>query len=210
MTMSPFYPCGKPRSTGTHNETVKKLALFSAVINGIVMESQLRISISCVGVPNNSIKSRSTPTSISIRRHEVGITPLFLENVFSQALRYRRVITKDDNLIQNLQKLRDQLLQRGYKFSEINSQFNKVLHYSQKQLLINKKQQQQHSNILPFVVPFDKTTQSISSILKRHWHFINNEPRLKELWPATPILSLKKHPSLGDILVRADLPKTKQ
>ena len=130
--------------------------------------------------------------------------------IFSQALRYRRVITKDDNLIQNLQKLRDQLLQRGYKFSEINSQFNKVLHFSQKQLLINKKQQQQHSNILPFVVPFDKTTQSISSILKRHWHFINNEPRLKELWPATPILSLKEHPSLGDILVRADLPKTKQ
>ena len=23
MTMSPLYPCGKPRSTGTHNEIVK-------------------------------------------------------------------------------------------------------------------------------------------------------------------------------------------
>ena len=130
--------------------------------------------------------------------------------IHSQALRYRRVITKDENLIQNLQKLRDQLLQRGYQFSEINSQFNKVLNYSQKQLLINKKQQQQHSRILPFVVPFDKTTQSISSILKRHWHFIDNEPRLKELWPATPILSLKKHPSLGDILVLAEVPKKGQ
>ena len=27
MTMSPFFPCGKPCSAGTHNETVKSLAL---------------------------------------------------------------------------------------------------------------------------------------------------------------------------------------
>ena len=26
MTMSPMYPCGKPCSTGTHNETVKRMA----------------------------------------------------------------------------------------------------------------------------------------------------------------------------------------
>ena len=37
--------CGKPCSRGTHNETVRNLALFSSIINGIVMESRLRISI---------------------------------------------------------------------------------------------------------------------------------------------------------------------
>ena len=36
MTMSFLYPSGKPCSKGTHNETVKKLALFS-VINGIMI-----------------------------------------------------------------------------------------------------------------------------------------------------------------------------
>ena len=30
MTMSPLYPSGKPCSTGTHNETVKNLALSPA------------------------------------------------------------------------------------------------------------------------------------------------------------------------------------
>ena len=39
MTMSLLYPCGKPCSTGTHNETVKRLILFSAVINGIMIET---------------------------------------------------------------------------------------------------------------------------------------------------------------------------
>ena len=45
MTMSPLNPCGKSCSRGTHNETVKKLALFSSIINGIMKESRLRISI---------------------------------------------------------------------------------------------------------------------------------------------------------------------
>ena len=45
MTMSPLYPCGKPCSRGTHNETVKNLALFSSIISGIMNESRLRISI---------------------------------------------------------------------------------------------------------------------------------------------------------------------
>ena len=46
MTMSPLYPCGKPCSRGTRHETVKNLALFSSIINRIMKESWLRISIS--------------------------------------------------------------------------------------------------------------------------------------------------------------------
>ena len=34
MTMNPLYPYGKPSSTGTHDKTLKKLALFAAIING--------------------------------------------------------------------------------------------------------------------------------------------------------------------------------
>ena len=45
MTMSPLYSCGKTCSRGTHHETVKNLALFSSIINGIRKESRLRISI---------------------------------------------------------------------------------------------------------------------------------------------------------------------
>ena len=45
MTMSPLYPCGKPCSRRTHHETVKNLAVFSSIMNEIMMESRLRISI---------------------------------------------------------------------------------------------------------------------------------------------------------------------
>ena len=32
MTMSSLYPCGKPCSRGTHNETVKYFALFCSIM----------------------------------------------------------------------------------------------------------------------------------------------------------------------------------
>ena len=44
MRMSPLYPCGKPCATGTHSESVKKLALFSAFSIRMMMESRPRIS----------------------------------------------------------------------------------------------------------------------------------------------------------------------
>ena len=43
MTMSLFYPSGKTSSTETHSEAVKKLTLFSASFNRIMMESRIRI-----------------------------------------------------------------------------------------------------------------------------------------------------------------------
>ena len=43
MTMSSSYSRDKPCSTGTHSETVKKLTLFCAIINVIMMESRLLI-----------------------------------------------------------------------------------------------------------------------------------------------------------------------
>ena len=36
--MNPLYPCSKPCSTRTHNDTGKKLTLYSTIINGITME----------------------------------------------------------------------------------------------------------------------------------------------------------------------------
>ena len=45
MTISSLYACGESCSRGTHDETAKNLALFSSIINGIMKESRIRISI---------------------------------------------------------------------------------------------------------------------------------------------------------------------
>ena len=79
---------------------------------------------------------------------------------------------------------------KTYKNSEMN--FCKEATHSLKSIHSSAKFYIIH--IVPVVVPFDKATQSISRILKRHWHFISDEAQLKDLWSAMPILCLKKHP----------------
>ena len=46
MTMSPLYPCDKPCSAGTHKtETLKKLALFSALDRSIVHDRTAALAL---------------------------------------------------------------------------------------------------------------------------------------------------------------------
>ena len=74
MTMSPLYPSGKPCSRGTHNETVKNSALFSSIINGIMKESQLRISFpwECFQFFNRIENSITLTTAIHKSRNLIG------------------------------------------------------------------------------------------------------------------------------------------
>ena len=55
--------------------------------------------------------------------------------IYSQALRYRRIIT-DDNILRNqLEKLKIILMTRGYKTDTIDNAFGKATQHTQKQLL---------------------------------------------------------------------------
>ena len=50
MMMSPLYPCGKPCSRGTHNETVKNLALSSFFNHQWNYDGIMASNLSPVGV----------------------------------------------------------------------------------------------------------------------------------------------------------------
>jgi len=44
----------------------------------------------------------------------------------------------------------------------------------------------------------------------KHWHIIQQQPKLKQIFNQQPTVSYKKEMSLQDILVRAKLPSIKQ
>ena len=74
--------------------------------------------------------------------------------IYSQALRYMRIITNNEELEEKLETLRDNLIRRGYNLSEVKTQFNKIRQYSQSDLLFNNnKQTTQTVKNRPFVIP---------------------------------------------------------
>ena len=147
------------------------------------------------------------PTDICSLLHKQSFHPETCKQsvIYSQALRYRRIITDNETLKTKLEKLKTNLIRRGYSIEEINQQFQKVQQLSQTDALFGNSQPKKQGRILPFIIPYDKNTVQINKILKKHWKIIHENNTLKTIWPNQPFLALQRNKNIGDILVHTDL-----
>ena len=127
--------------------------------------------------------------------------------IYSQALRYRRIITDDTILLNQLRKLKIILLTRGYNTNTIDNAFKKATQYTQKQLLYSDKPDRTKTRPT-FNIPFNTNTTHIGQILKKHWHLIESDPTLKILWPDVPMVAYKRNKNIKELLVNSRLKKT--
>ncbi len=188
---------------------------FHQFINSIHATIKFEMSYSRTNIPfldtkihineNKELKSSLyiKPTDNCGLLHETSFHPASTKRgiIYSQALRYRRVITDDVKLKSCLTDLGTDLLKRGYNKTQIYTQFNKVTTMTQKHVLSNNLPENALPKPLPFIVPYDPTTSQIGKIIKEHWHYIREDPTLSAIWPNEPFLALKRHKNIKDILV---------
>ena len=74
---------------------------------------------------------------------------------------------------------------------------------NRKQALLPKPKA--NKRILPFVTQYHPAVPNVKQILMKHWHLIEEQPLLKEIFKQPPLISYKKGRSLKDILVRSKL-----
>ena len=77
-----------------------------------------------------------------------------------------------------------------------------------KEALRNKTKQTKE--VLPFVTTYNPATPNLKKILMKHWHIIQQQPKLKQIFNQPPIVSYRKEKSLKDILAREKIPSTSQ
>ena len=116
-------------------------------------------------------------------------------------LRYRRIITSDKDFQEKAQNLRATLIGRGYKDKDILPHIKKASSYTQSQLLQNITPGK-NKRPLPFIIPYNPDLTSLPHIFKQHWHFIENDPVLKQIWPEQPIIAYQRHRNLKEHFVR--------
>ena len=82
------------------------------------------------------------PTDICSLLHKQSFHPDTCKQsvIYSQALRYRRIITDNETLRTKLEKLNTNLIRRGYSIQEIDQQFQKVQQLSQTDALFGDSQ----------------------------------------------------------------------
>ena len=121
--------------------------------------------------------------------------------IYSQMLRYRRIITSDKEFQEKAQNLRVALIGRGYKDKDILPHINKASSYTQSQLLINTTPNN-NTRTLPFVIPYNPDLAPLSHILTQHWHYIENDPVLSRVWLEQPVIAYQRHKNLKEHFVR--------
>ena len=121
--------------------------------------------------------------------------------ILSQMLRYRRIITDDQEFQQKAQNLRVALIGRGYKDKDILPYIDKASAFTQSQLLSNTSSTDD-TRTLPFVIPYNPDLANLSNILKQHWHYIENDPVLSQIWPNQPVMAYQRHKNLKEHFVR--------
>ena len=150
----------------------------------------------------------SKPTDTFALLHFDSYHPLSTKEsiIYSQALRYRMIITKDDMLIEALKHLEWVLINRGYPRPLITKNIHKIMGFSQSDIL-NKTLVPTHNRATPtapiFSLPHGNLNKSINHILHSHWHLVANDTALSNTFTSAPLLATKRNTNFRDILVSA-------
>lgn len=132
---------------------------------------------------------------------------------YSQAIRYRRIIDKEDLFFEELQVLYSRLRSRGYPDELLLKTDNKIKKLSRTEVLKYKSKIDKDTefnaflkgkSFLPCIIPFHTDFQSnLKNMIKKHWTLmINANIKLLEVFKEEmPQIVFKKGVTLGDLLV---------
>lgn len=179
-----------------------------------------------VYIENNILKTKLyiKPTDKKQYLHYTSSHPTYTKTAipYSQALRYRRIISDDDILRTELESLQHKFTARQYPLQNTQLQLNRILTIPREQTLRykTKLQKQQEfaefvkgDTFLPCVVTFHPTLYinkqiNLKTTLKDKWQsLLNNNRELKDIFADnTPQLVFKKHKTLATYLTSAAYP----
>ena len=135
---------------------------------------------------------------------------------YSQALRYRRIISEDDNLVQQLRVLNSKFTTRNYPNKITSSQINKVLTIPRNTTLQyhNKSNIQNfNSTYVPLVLTFHPTlsinkNSNINHLLTTNWlSFLQTNPKLQKVFTnIIPKIVYRKHKTISNYVCSSKYP----
>ena len=146
------------------------------------------------------------PTDKNLLLHYSSHHPQHLKRniVYTQALRYKRIISEPHLLNQELGTLKDIFLARGYPLRLINQQINKAKLIPRHTLLMDKPKltpNQPTNRKLTIKVPFHPAHNHTKKEIVRSWRRTSTDSTLNKLWPTPPTFLEVTGKTLRDRLV---------
>ncbi|XP_053391936.1 uncharacterized protein LOC128554662 [Mercenaria mercenaria] len=128
---------------------------------------------------------------------------------FSQAKRYRRIISDDGKFQESLDNLEQYFKNRNYPDNVIKTAFEKVSSSTQDEALINKNTDINSSQLIPFVIPYNPSLPHLGLTINKYWDILklSNNNIVQQLYNYKPVLAYKRPKNLQDYLTHSSLNK---
>jgi len=143
---------------------------------------------------------------------------------YSQAIRYRRNISEEDELRSALETLKNKFYERAYPTDIVNKQIDKVLHIPREHTLTYKTKEDKEQRrtkfsdkdiLIPFIITYHPNflrpnSESIHKYIQRSWtEFLLNNKELETIFNNTTVRTVfKKGQSLSQLLTSSTYPAT--
>ena len=110
---------------------------------------------------------------------------------FSLALRIVRICSFKEDREKRFLELKNLLLSRDYRPKIIDSAIERARNVPRNEAL-QKVDKEKNSTRPVFIIHYDPKLPSIPAIVQKHWRTMIQDPRLKEVFPAPPLVAYKR------------------
>ena len=117
---------------------------------------------------------------------------------FSQALRLRRICSTNNESQDSFDKLRNKLIERGYKQQEINEGIERTKTLDRKKLLEEKAKKQNNRKSL--VLTYNCTLPNVKTAISNNWNLLHINQEFKDVFQEPAILTFRRNRNLYDLL----------
>ena len=147
-------------------------------------------------------KSYITETETFQYLHRKSVHPegTFKGFIKGETLRHIRLNSSNNNLSLYINNFKSKLLDREYATSEIEKCVNSALKTDRTNALLSKTKCHNKGTPLTMVTQYHPTLRKLSSLLRKHWSYILNDPEAYNLFKRPPIVAFKRGKNVSDII----------
>ena len=117
---------------------------------------------------------------------------------YAQALRLRRICTKEEDFMKQCSDLTKRFIERGYQKTEIQNDIIKAKRVNRTDLL--NKSNETKSTRIPFILTYNRTLPNVKRAVNKHWSLLHVNSELKEVFKDPPMICFRRNKNLNDIL----------
>ena len=147
-----------------------------------------------------TLYSKETDAHLYLRKSSCHPPSCTKGIVKGELLRVRRICTLREDFEKAAGKVMGYFFERGFKKEEMMATYNEVLGMDREEVLEYKNKRS--SERVPYVLTFHPRLRMLGSVLKRHFHLLQTNDRLRRSFTEPPMVAFRRLRNLKDFLVR--------